>query len=266
MWAELFCQSGPFRGTSHRILGEVVIGRDDANQIILYEGTISSRHARIFPEKDGTAFLIEDLGSLNGTWLDGIRVGDVERLGALHVITFADDVDFFFRSFPGDPPVAESTPCASAEEGDNVDRTFVDEEPPVWSGAPPAQEEEAASDHTVLDYEVVLPPTLEETPDEERQEILVLRSSDAVWRLAKGSWKVGRVEEVEVTLTDPSVSREHAQLDWNGLSLGVRDLGSINGTYVGDTEVEARIEVSVPVVLRFGTVDIRVEREAENGE
>ena len=69
-----------------------------------------------------------------------------------------------------------------------------------------------------------------------------------------------------MTLTDPSVSREHAQLDWNGLSLGVRDLGSINGTYVGDTEVEARIEVSVPVVLRFGTVDVRVEREAENGE
>lgn len=52
---------------------EFVIGRSAQKaQLVLGEGTVSSRHARLF-KADG-AWKIEDLGSSNGTFLDGMRL------------------------------------------------------------------------------------------------------------------------------------------------------------------------------------------------
>lgn len=49
--------------------GENLIGRDPASDVLLSDGTVSRRHARILVEEN-TAF-IEDLGSTNGTKLNG---------------------------------------------------------------------------------------------------------------------------------------------------------------------------------------------------
>lgn len=51
---------------------EHVIGRDLDASIALSDGNLSRQHARIF-RADG-AFMIEDLGSTNGTFVDGARV------------------------------------------------------------------------------------------------------------------------------------------------------------------------------------------------
>ncbi len=65
---------------------EVVIGRTSECDVILYEAGVSRRHARIFA--DGPAFFIEDLGSSNGTKVNGaavkkheLREGDAIGLG-----------------------------------------------------------------------------------------------------------------------------------------------------------------------------------------
>ncbi len=44
--------------------------------------------------------------------------------------------------------------------------------------------------------------------------------------------RVGRAEENDIVLDDVRVSRSHAELEWNGSGFSLRDLGSINGTYV----------------------------------
>ncbi len=44
--------------------------------------------------------------------------------------------------------------------------------------------------------------------------------------------KVGRAAENEIVLNDPRVSRNHAELEWNGTGFTRRDLGSANGTSV----------------------------------
>ena len=66
-------KKGPSAGTEFLIeKEEIIIGRDPASDIFLNDVTVSRRHARIFFEKN-EAF-IEDLGSLNGIFVDGKRV------------------------------------------------------------------------------------------------------------------------------------------------------------------------------------------------
>ena len=52
--------------------GSVVIGRTPECDVILYEAGVSRRHARIFEEGEG--FSVEDLGSANGTIVNGEKV------------------------------------------------------------------------------------------------------------------------------------------------------------------------------------------------
>ncbi|RPJ52031.1 MAG: FHA domain-containing protein, partial [Chloroflexi bacterium] len=44
--------------------------------------------------------------------------------------------------------------------------------------------------------------------------------------------RVGRASENDIVLPDPKVSRNHAELEWNGTGFILRDLSSVNGTYV----------------------------------
>ena len=52
--------------------GEMIVGREPAAGIWIDNGSVSRRHARISVE--GAALTLEDLGSKNGTWVDGARV------------------------------------------------------------------------------------------------------------------------------------------------------------------------------------------------
>ena len=50
------------------------VGRDPANSIFLNDMTVSRSHAKI--KHDASGVSIEDLGSLNGTWVDGAIVSN----------------------------------------------------------------------------------------------------------------------------------------------------------------------------------------------
>jgi predicted component of type VI protein secretion system len=67
---------------------QVVVGRDPAGDVVLPDGSVSRRHARI--ERRGTSWAVVDQGSANGTFLDSRRVaeevlhhGQELRFGAL---------------------------------------------------------------------------------------------------------------------------------------------------------------------------------------
>ncbi|NQV22921.1 MAG: FHA domain-containing protein [Rhodopirellula sp.] len=51
---------------------EAIIGRDPQSKIMLPDHAVSRQHARIF--QTDTDFVIEDLGSSNGTYVDGVPV------------------------------------------------------------------------------------------------------------------------------------------------------------------------------------------------
>jgi len=65
---------------------------------------------------------------------------------------------------------------------------------------------------------------------------------------------VGRSELAQLRVDEPNVSGEHATLTWTGDGWELRDLGSRNGTFVGDRRIHAgeRVPVHRGAVLRFG--------------
>ncbi|MEM7584827.1 MAG: FHA domain-containing protein [Acidobacteriota bacterium] len=115
MQARLFSKTGETRGTELELGAETLIGRDRKNALIIDQPLMSGSHARIFYDSEAGRFMLEDLGSLNGTELDGDRVRGTERLGHLHVITFAGSYDFFFQDLDR---CAQRHPEASAQQPD----------------------------------------------------------------------------------------------------------------------------------------------------
>ena len=53
--------------------GDVTVGRDGDNGIVLAENTVSRRHARLLRDGQGQ-FVLTDLGSANGVYINGTRV------------------------------------------------------------------------------------------------------------------------------------------------------------------------------------------------
>ena len=65
--------SGPSAGTSLQSVGDLVIGRSDGD-LTIPDSEISRRHAAIRPTNGGV--VIEDLGSRNGTFVDGRQISE----------------------------------------------------------------------------------------------------------------------------------------------------------------------------------------------
>jgi len=74
--------------TTVPVSGPIVIGRSPGADIVLGDDFVSGRHARVSPSGDGA--VVEDLGSTNGTILNGqplnasttLRPGDIIDIGA----------------------------------------------------------------------------------------------------------------------------------------------------------------------------------------
>jgi pSer/pThr/pTyr-binding forkhead associated (FHA) protein len=71
--SKLVVIEGPLQGTIVP-LGDiqVTIGRADDSTLVIDDDYASSRHARIYPSEG--AWVVEDLGSTNGTWIDRTRI------------------------------------------------------------------------------------------------------------------------------------------------------------------------------------------------
>ena len=82
----LLFTAGPLAGQRIELAAELVLGREGAN-LLIGDPELSRRHAVLRPS--GAGVEIEDLGSLNGTWVNGARIagrtqlvpGDRVRLG-----------------------------------------------------------------------------------------------------------------------------------------------------------------------------------------
>jgi serine phosphatase RsbU (regulator of sigma subunit) len=77
---------------------EMIVGRDGTCDIVLANRTVSRQHARIIPE-DGSYF-IEDLQSVNGTYVNGQRVQLRTRLADQDRIQIHDTVLSYLERYP----------------------------------------------------------------------------------------------------------------------------------------------------------------------
>jgi diguanylate cyclase (GGDEF)-like protein len=102
--AYLVVVEGTNVGEMHKIEGEVVVGRASSVKVRLSDDGISRRHCRVVAL--GNQLVLEDLGSANGTLVNGQKVqqhplaeGDKIRLGATTTLkfTYQDKLDESFQ-------------------------------------------------------------------------------------------------------------------------------------------------------------------------
>jgi predicted component of type VI protein secretion system len=99
---KLTIRSGPNPGKTFFLENqEMLLGRDLANDISISDPEISRRHARFIMQED--AVLLEDLGSTNGTFLNGQRIASPQQLRPGDVITFGENIVLVFEKSSYDP-------------------------------------------------------------------------------------------------------------------------------------------------------------------
>ena len=70
---KLVVTEGPLTGTVIPLnTAQVTIGRAPDSTVVIEDDYASSRHARVYPSEG--AWVVEDLGSTHGTWIDRTRI------------------------------------------------------------------------------------------------------------------------------------------------------------------------------------------------
>ncbi|MCH7665232.1 MAG: FHA domain-containing protein [Acidobacteria bacterium] len=253
------------------------IGRAQGSTVTLEATVVSSEHARISFDAQRSAYVLEDLGSLNGTQLDGVRIERKEVLDKLHLVCFGGGVDFIFQLLN-----AEEATELDTIELPPVGKTDVDEEMPVLpaalreepSGTPGAEVGAEAStgaqDRGATRAEgapVPVPEVLAQAGAAPASGIssepalvleFVLDDESLRFPLEQGENVVGRSKTADIRLDLADLSRRHATLTVSGGGVLVRDEGSRNHTFVDGEQIEKEVAVSVGTKIVFGRVEARL--------
>ena len=194
----------------------MVIGRKRGD-LLLDDPLVSSTHAQIVARNDG--WTIQDLGSTNGTLVDGrlvreapLRPGSEIAIGNTRLVLFVGLEDAAESNIEEDSTRKTATEIA----------WLLDEELVELRGS----QDRTSSGADVIDQDLRLPPGM-------RAAVECVAGSDAgkVFRFTRGNVSIGR-KTGEIPLTDLEISRRHAVIEVFGREMiFLRDLGSTNGTY-----------------------------------
>jgi hypothetical protein len=89
--ASLVIHEGAGAGTEHPVHGELVLGREQATaDLVIPDPGVSRRHARVLTQNGGV--IVEDLGSSNGTYVNGHRISGPVELGTGDEVQLGDTV------------------------------------------------------------------------------------------------------------------------------------------------------------------------------
>lgn len=110
----LVMQSGPTPGKILELhQDEITIGRDVSNEIVISDPEVSRRHARLVEQREG--YVIEDLGSTNGTFVNGQRLMGPHLLRPGEVVMFGENIRLLYESMVYD---ADATRVAASNVPD----------------------------------------------------------------------------------------------------------------------------------------------------
>ncbi len=211
--AWLTVEAGRLRGRGFRLEGRLAtVGRAEENVVGLFgDPAVQPRHAVI--EKQGERYLLRSLAVQQGTLVNGTRVESAELHDGDKIAIGGYVLSFHMRAQPGS--ATGFAPAASRPAA----------APP---SAAPAPSSAAGAAPCLVD------------------------GQGRAFRLRDGAqFKVGRAADNDLVLSDPAVSRYHAVIVLDNGAATVRDLGSHNGTYLGERRVES-VALKDGDVVRFG--------------
>lgn len=120
-------RSGPTPGVTFPLEGEqLIIGRDSSNSVTINDAEISRKHSRL--SFQGGKYVLEDLGSTNGTFVNGQRLAGPVVLKPGDVVSLGEQIVLMYEVIIADPGATIASPRLSARVAP----------PPVQSATPPA--------------------------------------------------------------------------------------------------------------------------------
>lgn len=118
-------RSGPTPGVVFPLEGEqLTIGRDSSNGVAINDAEVSRKHARLTFQ--GGKFVIDDLGSTNGTFVNGQRLAGPVVLKAGDVVSLGEQIVLMYDAINSDAGATVA-----------VSRKAVPSAPPAQSYSPP---------------------------------------------------------------------------------------------------------------------------------
>ncbi|MEN6571792.1 MAG: FHA domain-containing protein [Anaerolineaceae bacterium] len=107
----LVAKNGPLGGRRWLIKSSITIGREPECDVVIPDRQVSRYHARLSLEDAVT--LLEDLGSKNGTYLDGVRMDDNRFLEDGDIIQIALVQTFAYYASDATMPLEDKFPPVS---------------------------------------------------------------------------------------------------------------------------------------------------------
>ncbi|HEY3027591.1 MAG TPA: FHA domain-containing protein, partial [Pyrinomonadaceae bacterium] len=218
------------------------LGRDPGLEVVLDAATavVSRKHAVI--QRAEGRFVVTDLGSFNGTLVNGQRItqstalydGDQIQLGmGGPVLLFVD---------PADPSPLK---LAAAQRGAQLDQS-----PPVSGVSAPAfnQIAEMARRQTIVAGASSASLSSRKISPAAPQPQLLMQRSFA----GKAQLSVGRANDNEIRLDGLQISNHHAQFVQQDGGLAIEDIGSTNGVYVNGERITAKRPIQKTDVIQIG--------------
>jgi predicted component of type VI protein secretion system len=130
-------RSGPNPGKVYQLeASEIVIGRDSSNGVAINDGEISRKHAKL--SLHGAAYVIQDLGSTNGTFVNGQRLTGTQVLNPGDSISFGENISAVYEA-ASDPNATVISSAQAPKTAAPVRKPAAAPAPaPAYSGQVPA--------------------------------------------------------------------------------------------------------------------------------
>ena len=99
---QLVMRQGPTPGATFSLEGDqIIIGRDSSSGVAINDAEVSRKHARL--SFQGGKYVLEDLGSTNGTFVNGQRLASPVVLKSGDVVSCGEQIVLMYESLSADP-------------------------------------------------------------------------------------------------------------------------------------------------------------------
>jgi hypothetical protein len=208
---------------------DVYLGKDDHDHLVSFEDSLKtelSNYVTAFARREGWTLVAPPHIELHCD--EDLRVGEfgiaTRTVSAPAAMPAADDAAL----------AAALPPLAAAAPGPVMDQTLLYQEPAAPAAAPaPARASSARG---------------------------VLRGRQGDYTLSEAVTVIGRSRRCDIVLTDPNVSRQHAEIRRQDDGFMLIDLGSTNGSRVNRRDVK-QVVLQHGDRIEFGTTEFLFERQ-----
>ncbi|WP_018118180.1 DUF3662 and FHA domain-containing protein [Corynebacterium mastitidis] len=162
------------------------------------------------------------------------------RTGQLRVSSYANPSPDQPTGFDwiGAPAPAPASPGKRDKPYQNATNAHENEREQMNHPQPGPSGRDAATEFIPRQASAAGAPTQQRQPDRPTVSLLLQDGSSRTYLVQEGSNILGRSHDADFRLPDTGVSRQHAEVTWDGQDAVLVDLQSTNGTTVNDTPVD----------------------------